>query len=134
MQDTFSLCGDQQPSYGARGNHWDRVSLHSADTAAGYTDQMKPAVMPRKSLMNKQRPAPAPAPDTAPGQQGRARHAAVALVSLSVVAAAASLAWAAHLRRACDHQHGLGWDTAALHSDLYRRVVGQNQSIEKLEG
>ena len=132
MQDTFSLCGDQQPSYGARGHHWDRVSLHSADTAAGYTDQMKPAVMPRKSLMNKQRPAPAP--DTAPGQQTRARHAAVALVSLSVVAAAASLAWAAHLRRACDHQHGLGWDTAALHSDLYLRVVGQNQSIEKLEG
>ena len=133
MQDTFSLCGDQA-GYGARGHHWDRVSLHSVDTAAGYTDQMKPAVMPRKSLMNKQRPAPVPAPDTASGQQTRARHAAVALVSLSVVAAAASLAWAAHLRRACDRQHGLAWDTAALHTDLFSRVVGQNLSIEKLEG
>ena len=133
MQDTFSLCGDQA-GYGARGHHWDRVSLHSVDTAAGYTDQMKPAVMPRKSLMNKQRPAPVTAPDTASGQQTRARHAAVALVSLSVVAAAASLAWAAHLRRACDRQHGLAWDTAALHTDLFSRVVGQNLSIEKLEG
>ena len=133
MQDTFSLCGDQA-GYGARGHHWDRVSLHSVDTAAGYTEQMKPAVMPRKSLMNKQRPAPVPAPDTAPVQQTRARHAAVALVSLSVVAAAASLAWATHLRRACDRQHGLVWDTAALHTDLFSRVVGQNLSIEKLEG
>ena len=133
MQDTFSLCGDQA-GYGARGHHWDRASLHSVDTAAGYTEQMKPAVMPRKSLMNKQRPAPVPTSDTAPGQQTRARHAAVALVSLSVVAAAASLAWAAHLRRACDRQHGLAWDTAALHTDLFSRVVGQNLSIEKLGG
>ena len=133
MQDTFSLCGDQA-GYGARGHHWDRVSLHSVDTAAGYTEQMKPAVMPRKSLMNKQCPAPVTAPDTAPGQQTRARHAAVALVSLSVVVAAASLAWASHLRRSCDRQHGLAWDTAALHTDLFSRVVGQNLSIEKLEG